>query len=154
MLAGAAPRRPTTTFAFSHVDTVAAGIAAIATNPHAAPGVYHVETPYEVPHDELVGRLVDHGYPVELTDDDTFACALARAERTHPTAARLASAWSQLEERNVVVDSSCTTAALGRVGVRFAAPTREWWSATLSWAAEADFLPPVAKAAVAVGRTA
>ncbi|GAA2155917.1 hypothetical protein GCM10009760_56320 [Kitasatospora kazusensis] len=142
VLAGAAPRRPGTAFAFSHVDTVAAGIAAIATDPHAAPGAYHVETPYEVPHDELVGWLAGHGYPVVLTDDDTFAGALARAERTHPTEARLAAAWSQLEDRNVVVDSSYTTSVLGRAGVRFSAPTPHWWSAALSWAAGAGFLPP------------
>ncbi|WP_280696968.1 amino acid adenylation domain-containing protein [Kitasatospora sp. GP82] len=150
VLAGAAPRRPSTTFAFSHVDTVAAGIAAIATNPHAAPGVYHVETPYEVPHDELVGWLVDYGYQIVLTDDDTFARAMARAEQTHPRAARLASAWSQLEDRNVVVDSSYTTSVLGRVGVRFAPPTPQWWSAALSWAAGVGFLP----SPVVSGRTA
>ncbi|MGK4579677.1 AMP-binding protein [Kitasatospora sp. HPMI-4] len=150
VLAGAAPRRPATAFAFSHVDTVAAGIAAIATNPYSAPGAYHVETPYEVPHDELVGWLVGHGYPIVLTDEDTFARAMARAERTHPTAARLASVWSQLEERNIVVDSSYTTSVLDRFGVRFAAPTPQWWSSALSWAAGVGFLP----SAVVAGRTA
>lgn len=149
MLAGAAPRRPTTTFAFSHVDTVAAGIAAIATAAYAAPGVYHVETPYQVPHDEFVGWLVDHGYPIELTDDDTFARALARAEPAHPTEARLALAWSQLADRNIVTDSSYTTAVLDRLGVRFAAPTSAWWSTALSWATESGFLP----APVVCGRT-
>ncbi|MCK9869043.1 SDR family oxidoreductase [Nocardiopsis dassonvillei] len=144
VLAGAAPRRPSTSFVFSHVDTVAAGIAAIATHPCAAPGAYHVESPHQVPHDELVGWLALHGYPVALTGDEAFAAALARAETDHPTEIRLASAWSQLEERNVVVDSSRTVSVLDRAGVRFAAPTPRWWSAALGWAARTGFLPPVA----------
>ncbi|MFD8753588.1 AMP-binding protein [Kitasatospora sp. NPDC059577] len=141
LLAGAAPRRPGTAFAFSHVDTVAAGIAAIALDPYAAPGAYHVESPYEVPHDELVGWLAGQGHRVRLTDDETFAAAIAEAELRHPTAARLAAAWAQQEERNVRVDSAYTTAALDRLGVRFTAPTPQWWSAALAWAAEAGYLP-------------
>ncbi|MER7772264.1 amino acid adenylation domain-containing protein [Kitasatospora sp. NPDC096140] len=142
LLAGAAPSRPDTAFAFSHVDTVAAGIAAIALDPHAAPGAYHVESPYEVPHDELVGWLAGQGRRVRLTDEETFAAAIAEAERRHPTAARLAAAWAQQEERNVRVDSGYTAAVLDRLGVRFTAPTPQWWAAALAWAAEAGFLPP------------
>ncbi|MET8629215.1 AMP-binding protein [Kitasatospora sp. NPDC004669] len=142
LLAGAAPSRPDTAFAFSHVDTVAAGIAAIALDPYAAPGAYHVENPHLTPHDELVGRLAEFGYPVRITDDGTFAAAIARAERRHPTAARLAAAWAQQEERNVRVDGAYTTSVLDRLGVRFAAPTPQWWSAALTWAAEAGYLPP------------
>ncbi|MEW1724465.1 AMP-binding protein [Streptomyces sp. NPDC093109] len=141
VLAGAAPSRPSTTFAFSHVDTVAAGIAAIADCPYAAPGVYHVESPHTVAHDELVGWINRHGYPVRLTDDATFATALARAERHHPDMARLASAWAQLGDRNVAVDSAWTHAVLDRLGVRFAEPTARWWSAALSWATGTGFLP-------------
>ncbi|MEU1286361.1 AMP-binding protein [Kitasatospora sp. NPDC005856] len=143
LLAGAAPSRPDTAFAFSYVDTVAAGIAAIALDPYAAPGAYHVETPHSVPHDELVRWLSGHGHRVRLTDEEGFAAALARAERRHPTAARVAAAWAAQEERRVVVDSAYTTAVLDRLGVRFAAPTPQWWSAALTWAAEAGYLPPV-----------
>ncbi|MBO1413494.1 SDR family oxidoreductase, partial [Streptomyces sp. FH025] len=142
LLAGAAPSRPDTAFAFSHVDTVAAGIAAIALDPHAAPGAYHVETPYETPHDLLVGWLAAHGHRVRLTDEETFAAALARAERRHPTAVRLAAAWAQQQERNVRVDSAHTNAVLDRLGVRFTEPTPQWWSAALTWAADAGYLPP------------
>ncbi|MEU2655984.1 amino acid adenylation domain-containing protein [Streptomyces sp. NPDC007325] len=141
VLAGAAPSRPSTTFEFSHVDTVAAGIAALAVHPYAAPGVYHVETPHAVAHDELVAWTVQHGYPVRLTDDAGFAAALEEAERRHPAVARLASAWSQLGDRNVVVDSAWTRSVLDRLGVRFAEPTADWWSAALAWAADAGFLP-------------
>ncbi|QCX80682.1 Plipastatin synthase subunit B [Streptomyces sp. YIM 121038] len=141
VLAGAAPRRPSTTFEFSHVDTVAAGIAALAVHPHAAPGVYHEESPHTVAHDTLVAWMVRHGYPIRLTDDATFAAALARAEQHHPTMARLASTWSQLGDRNVVVDSAWTQSVLDRLGVRFAEPTAQWWSAALSWAADVGFLP-------------
>ncbi|MFJ3220217.1 amino acid adenylation domain-containing protein [Kitasatospora sp. NPDC086801] len=144
LLAGAAPRRPRTTYAFSYVDTVAAGIAAIALDPYAAPGAYHVESPHETPHDELVRWLAGHGHPVRLTDDEAFAAAIARAERDHPKAAGLAAAWSLQEERNVVVDRAYTTSVLDRLGVRFAAPTPQWWSAALTRAAEAGYLPPVA----------
>ncbi|MFD4655584.1 AMP-binding protein [Kitasatospora sp. NPDC058444] len=142
LLAGAAPSRPDTAFAFSYVDTVAAGIAAIALDPYAAPGAYHVETPHAVPHDELVRWLSWHGHRVRLTDEEGFAAALARAERRHPTAARVAAAWAAQEERRVLVDSAYTTAVLDRLGVRFAAPTPQWWSAALTWAAEAGYLPP------------
>lgn len=140
ILAGAAPRRPATKFAFSHGDTVAAGISALALHPHTAPGTYHVETPYELPHDELVGWLGDCGYPVALVDDDSFAEAIGRVEELHPIAARQAAAWSQLPDRNVVADSAYTTSTLARAGVRFAEPTREWWAAALSWAERAGFL--------------
>ncbi|MFE7115458.1 SDR family oxidoreductase, partial [Streptomyces sp. NPDC057654] len=141
VLAGAAPSRPSTTFEFSHVDTVAAGIAAIAAHPYTAPGVYHVETPHTVAHDDLVAWMIEHGYPISLTDDDTFAAALARAERDDPTTARLASTWFQLGDRNVAVDSAWTTSVLDRLGVRFAEPSPQWWSAALSWASAAGFLP-------------
>ncbi|MFG2907067.1 AMP-binding protein [Kitasatospora sp. NPDC048286] len=143
LLAGAAPSRPDTAFAFSYVDTVAAGIAAIALDRYAAPGAYHVESPHAVPHDELVRWLAGHGHPVRLTDEEAFAAALARAERRHPTAARVAAAWAAQEERRVLVDSAYTTAVLDRLGVRFAAPTPRWWSAALTWAAGAGYLPPV-----------
>jgi amino acid adenylation domain-containing protein len=142
ILAGAAPRRPAARFAFSHVDTVAAGVAALALQSHTAPGTYHVETPHEVPHDELVGWLGHYGYPVTLTDDDAFTEAITRVERQHPVAARLAAAWSQLPERNIVVDSAYTTSVLARAGVRFAEPTREWWAAALFWAESTGFLHP------------
>jgi hypothetical protein len=89
-----------------------------------------------------VGRLAEFGYPVRLTDDGAFAAAIARAERRHPAAARLAAAWAQQEERNVRVDSAYTTSVLDRLGVRFAAPTPQWWSAALTWASEAGYLPP------------
>ncbi|MFJ4190925.1 AMP-binding protein [Kitasatospora sp. NPDC089509] len=142
LVAGAAPSRPATAFAFSHVDTVAAGIAAIALDRHTAPGAYHVETPYSTPHDELVGWLGALGHAVRLVDEAAFAAALARAERRHPTAARLAAAWAQQEERNIRVDSGYTTSVLERLGVRFTAPTPQWWSAALGWAAQAGYLPP------------
>ncbi|MFI2609136.1 AMP-binding protein [Kitasatospora sp. NPDC018619] len=151
LLAGAAPSRPDTAFAFSYVDTVAAGIAAIALDPYAAPGAYHVETPHAVPHDELVRWLAGHGYPVRLTDEAGFAAALARAERRHPTAARVAAAWAAQEERRVLVDSAYTTGVLDRLGVRFAAPTPRWWSAALDWAAGAGYLPPVGPAPLGPG---
>ncbi|MFD5074443.1 AMP-binding protein [Streptomyces sp. NPDC058371] len=143
ILAGAAPRRPGTRFAFSHVDTVAGGIAALALQPYTAPGTYHVETPYELPHDELVGWLNDCGYPVTLTGDDDFAEIISRVEQQHQVAARLAETWSRLPDRNIVVDSSYTTSVLARAGVRFAEPTREWWAAALSWAEDVGFLSPV-----------
>ncbi|MFW5417689.1 amino acid adenylation domain-containing protein [Nocardiopsis sp. CNT-189] len=142
VLAGAAPRRPEEEFAFSHADTVAAGIAALALHPHAAPGAYHVETPHTVPHDELVAWTAAFGYPIELTGDDGFAAATARAERTRPVEARLAAAWSQAAARNVAVDRSRTVSALERLGVRFAPPTPQWWGSALSWAVGAGFLPP------------
>ncbi|MFE9660779.1 amino acid adenylation domain-containing protein [Streptomyces sp. NPDC005955] len=142
LLAGAAPRRPRTAFAFSHVDTVAAGIAALALDPLSAPGTYHVETPHETPHDELVGWLAAHGHPIALTDDATFTAAITRAERSHPTAAGLTVAWSAQEERNVTVDSSYTTSVLDRLGVRFTPATPQWWSAALHWASDVGFLPP------------
>ncbi|MEU7090609.1 AMP-binding protein [Kitasatospora aureofaciens] len=142
LLAGAAPSRPDTAFAFSHVDTVAAGIAAIALDPYAAPGAYHVETPYATPHDELIRWTAESGHPVRLVDDAAFAAAIARAERRHPTAARLAAAWAQQEERNVLVDSGYTTGVLDRLGVRFGAPTPQWWAAALDRAARTGYLPP------------
>jgi amino acid adenylation domain-containing protein/thioester reductase-like protein len=146
VLAGAAPTRPSMTFEFSYVDTVAAGIAAIAMYPHAAPGVYHVETPHRVSHDELVEWMIRYGYTINLTDDNTFVAAMTRAEEAHPTEARLAWAWAQLEDRNIVIDSSYTTSVLNRLGVHFTAPTPQWWFSALSWAINVDFLPlPVAQ---------
>ncbi|MGB6164654.1 MAG: AMP-binding protein [Pseudonocardiaceae bacterium] len=140
LLAGAAPRRPAVTFGFSYVDTVAVAMAAIATHPHTAPGVYHVETPHLVTHDDLMEWTVAAGYRVVLTDDNAFAAALGRAERCHPTAARLALAWSDHDaDRNVVIDSSYTVSVLNRLGVRFTAPTPQWWAGALAWGAEAGY---------------
>jgi thioester reductase-like protein len=145
VLAGAAPRRPAASFAFSHVDTVAAGIAALAVHPGAAPGAYHVETPHRVPHDVLVGWMAGAGYPVALVGDDAYAAALERAERDHPAEIGLAAAWARVGESNVDVDCAASAAALDRLGVRFAAPTPLWWGAALAWAGRAGFLPaPVA----------
>ncbi|QKV97349.1 AMP-binding protein [Streptomyces sp. NA02950] len=129
--AGVAPHRPSVTFAFSHVDTVAAAMTAIALHPYAAPGVYHIETPHEVHHDELVRWLVDYGYPVRLVDESAFGATTG-----------LAALWSQLERQNVVIERTRTASALERLGVRFAEPTRQWWSAALDWAVDVGFLPP------------
>lgn len=141
LLAGAAPRLEGATFAFSHVDTVAAGIAALALYADAAPGAHHVETPHQVGHDELVGWIRRSGHRIELRDAKDFAAALDRAEGDHPEEVRLASAWSLLEDRNVRTDSSHTLAVLDRLGVRFTAPTPRWWASALAWATESGFLP-------------
>ncbi|MFD4237023.1 AMP-binding protein [Streptomyces sp. NPDC058542] len=141
LLAGAAPRLEGATFAFSHVDTVAAGIAALALYADAAPGAHHVETPHQVAHDELVGWMRRSGHRIELRDAKDFAAALDRAEGDHPEEVRLAAAWSLLEDRNVRTDSSHTLAVLDRLGVRFTAPTPRWWASALAWATESGFLP-------------
>ncbi|MFH9296706.1 SDR family oxidoreductase [Streptomyces sp. NPDC017520] len=141
LLAGAAPRLEGATFAFSHVDTVAAGIAALALYADAAPGAHHVETPHQVGHDELVGWIRRSGHRIELRDAKDFAAALDRAEGDHPDEVRLAVAWSLLEDRNVRTDSSHTLAVLDRLGVRFTAPTPRWWASALAWATESGFLP-------------
>ncbi|QUX20152.1 AMP-binding protein [Nocardiopsis changdeensis] len=143
VLSGAAPRRPDDSFAFSYVDTVAAAIASLALHPHTAPGVYHVENPHTVAHDDLVRWINACGHPVALGDDAAFAAALERAERLHPTEIGLAAAWSRLGERNVTVDSAYTVSVLRRHGIAFAPPTRRWWAAALAWASDAGFLPPV-----------
>ncbi|MFF8501553.1 AMP-binding protein [Streptomyces anulatus] len=141
LLAGAAPRLEGATFAFSHVDTVAAGIAALALYADAAPGAHHVETPHQVAHDELVGWIRRSGHRIELCDAKDFEAALDRAEGDHPEEVRLAAAWSLLEDRNVRTDSSHTLAVLDRLGVRFTAPTPRWWASALAWATESGFLP-------------
>lgn len=142
ILAGRAPSRPADVFAFSHVDTVAAGLAAIALHPHTAPGAHHLETPHEVPHDELIGWLGRCGYPVRLTDDDGFRHAVRRLARSHPLEAAQLESWTDLPDRGVVVDRDQSTALLSRLGIRFAAPTPQWLAATLDWSAKAGFLPP------------
>ncbi|MGC5533628.1 AMP-binding protein [Streptomyces sp. SR-10] len=141
LLAGAAPRLEGATFAFSHVDTVAAGIAALALYADAAPGAHHVETPHQVAHDELVGWIRRSGHRIELCEAKDFEAALDRAEGDHPEEVRLAAAWSLLEDRNVRTDSSHTLAVLDRLGVRFTAPTPRWWASALAWATESGFLP-------------
>ncbi|SHI47470.1 amino acid adenylation domain-containing protein/thioester reductase domain-containing protein [Nocardiopsis flavescens] len=142
VLAGAAPRRPGASFAFSYVDTVASAVAALALHPHTAPGVYHVENPHTVAHDDLVRWIAASGRPVALGDDAAFAAALERAEPLHPTEIGLAAAWARLGERNVAVDSSYTVSVLARHGVVFAPPTRRWWAAAMAWGSDAGFLPP------------
>jgi thioester reductase-like protein len=147
LLAGAAPRRPRVRFGFSHVDTVAEAIAALAGHPHTAPGVYHVETPYLMAHDELVAWTATAGHPVTLTDDAGSAAALDRVERFHPAAVRQARAWSHHDgDRNVVIDSSFTLSVLDRLGVRFVEPTACWWSAVLAWGVAAGYFPVAAPA--------
>lgn len=139
LLAAAAPRRPSVRFAFSHVDTVAAGITALALHPYTLPGVYHVETPHEVAHDELVRWLAGAGYQVRLVDEDTF---LAAIDAVDDDGARIAASWSRLYRRAATIDRRYSTAVLHRLGVRFTEPTPQWWAAALAWAAGAGFLPP------------
>jgi amino acid adenylation domain-containing protein/thioester reductase-like protein len=145
VLAGCAPRRSRSSLAFSHADTVAAGIAAIALQPQCVPGTYHVESPHEVPHDELVAWLEHCGYPVKLTCDETFETAMLHVASRHPRAAALATSWTRLPDRHVRVDQSRTIRLLARLGVQFAPPTPAWLAAWLSCAASAGFLPPPAR---------
>ncbi|MGW6421634.1 AMP-binding protein [Nocardia sp. NPDC055053] len=147
LLAGAAPRRPAVSFGFSYVDTVAEAIATLACRPACAPGVYHVETPHLVAHDELIAWSAAAGYPITLTDDAAFAAALDRVDRSHSAAVREALAWSHHDaDRNVVVDSSYTVGVLNRLGIRFATPTPRWWATALAWGHEVGYLPAVATA--------
>ncbi|MEV0685468.1 AMP-binding protein [Nocardia sp. NPDC050378] len=147
LLAGVAPRRPAVTFGFSHVDTVAAAIATVAGRPACAPGVYHIETPHLVAHDDLVAWSAAAGYPVALADDAEFTAALTRVEGSHAAAVREALAWSHHDaDRRVRLDSSWTVEALNRLGIRFHAPTPRWWSAALAWGSAAGYFPAVATA--------
>ena len=144
VLACAAPRRPSVRLAFSHVDTVAAAIGSLVAGAAAAPGVYHLESPLEIAHDEVVGWLRDFGYDVRLVDDAGFRRAVDRLEVDDFDAAQRVRMWVDYADRGVHFDSSMTLAALARRGVSFAEPTPAWRRAALEWAVSTGFLPPPA----------
>lgn len=136
-----APRLPSSTIAFSHVDTVAAGLVAVALCRHAAPGVYHLESPYDVHQTEILGWLRACGYAVELVDEAEFQRAVRRLAIDDPDRAYLLTSWEGYADRNIRFDRSRTLAELARRGVRFTRPSAQWGQAAIRWAMDAGALP-------------
>ncbi|MEV4656460.1 AMP-binding protein [Micromonospora sp. NPDC049301] len=141
ILAGCAPRSPHSTFGFSYVDTVAAGICQIALANDTPPDVYHVETPHCVAHDEVIEWMQALGYRLRLADRGEFIDALGRFKGTDAKSADTSRAWEHRPMRSVVFDNARTVSLLQRLGVQFAAPTRSWLQAALEWAVGSEFLP-------------
>ncbi|MFL0181628.1 AMP-binding protein [Mycobacterium sp. SMC-15] len=136
-----APHLPSSTIAFSHVDTVAAGLVAVALCRHAAPGVYHLESPYDIHQTEVIGWLRACGYSVELVDEAEFQRAVRRLAIDDPARAHLLTSWEGHADRNIRFDRSRTLAELARRGVRFTRPSAHWGEAAIRWAGEAGALP-------------
>ncbi|MGV0746560.1 AMP-binding protein [Mycolicibacter minnesotensis] len=142
-----APRLPSSTIAFSHVDTVAAGLVAVALCQYAAPGVYHLESPYDVHQTEILGWLRACGYVVELVDEAEFQRAVRQLAVHDPDRGYLLASWEGYADRNIRFDRSRTLAELARRGVRFARPSAQWGQAAIRWAMDVGALPQPAAAA-------
>ncbi len=103
------------------------------------PGVYHVESPYEVDHETLIGWLNRLGYHIEVTGQSVHADHAGTCSK----AEQVAKSWAEMQDRGVTIERTMTLAALGRLGIEFERPTLEWWAASIQWAARAGlFAPP------------
>jgi len=127
--------------AFSHVDTVAAGLVAIALGENSAPGVYHLESPHDVGQSEIVGWLRSCGHDVELVDGAAFERAVQRLAVDDPDRAYLLNSWSGHADRNIRFDRSRTLAELARRRVQFTRPSAQWGRAAIRWAMDKGALP-------------
>jgi amino acid adenylation domain-containing protein/thioester reductase-like protein len=141
ILAGCAPRSPQSSFGFSYVDTVAAGICRLVLDTDVPPDVYHVETPHSVAHDEVVRWINAFGHPVRLVERGEFIRALARLENADARSADMSRAWEHRPDRNVTFDHTRTVAQLRRRGVDFAEPRQTWLHTALAWASGTGFFP-------------
>ncbi|KUN08139.1 AMP-binding protein [Streptomyces canus] len=146
ILAGCAPRSPHTAFAFSYVDTVAAGICRLALTTDVPPDVYHVETPHSVAHDELVSWIRSFGHAVRLVERGEFIRALGRLEHADARSADTSRAWEHRPDRHVAFDNTRTVTLLRRLGVEFAPPRQTWLDTALAWASGTGFFPAPAPA--------
>ncbi|MFI9274831.1 AMP-binding protein [Kitasatospora sp. NPDC052896] len=141
ILAGCAPRSPQSSFGFSYVDTVAAGICRLVLDAEALPDVYHVETPHSVAHDEVVRWINAFGHPVRLVERSEFIRALGRLTDADARSADMSRAWEHRPDRNVAFDHTRTVSQLHRLGVDFAEPRQTWLHTALAWASGTGFFP-------------
>jgi thioester reductase-like protein len=139
---GVAPIRPRETLAFSHVDTVARGIVALALTSNIS-GTFHVESPHHTSNSRICAELNRAGWNVRLVERDAYRRALHHAalQSTAHESIVASELWESLPERNIIFDSKWTNALLDRLGVNFVAPDARWFAKFFSHAVQRGFLP-------------
>lgn len=134
LIAREAPKRPNTYIAFSYVDTVASAISTIALSTNIAPGVYHIETPYKIGHDELIEMLKKLGYVIDI---NTFQ----NIDDINNMHTYTANSWAEIQDRGIEFRNHLTLKTLQRLGITFEFPTQEWLSRTINWGIKSGFFP-------------
>lgn len=140
IILGMAPRLLNESIAFSHVDTLADSIVAIALN-NIPTGTFHIENPYQMKHSELISAIISFGYQVQLMSFSHFMDKIDRVANTGNRVAMLTSMWMQRESRNLIYQQDKTIQLLSNLGVQFPKPTNQWLMQALKFAVDVKFLP-------------
>lgn len=141
VLMGVAPRLKKETLAFSHVDIIAKSIAGIGADATLPSGTFHVESPHNILHSDLIQAIISCGYDVNVVSLKRFIDNIENAASEGNRTAMMASLWMQRESRNLSYRQDKTIAQLSTLGIHFPKPDVEWFRRALICAMEAEFLP-------------
>lgn len=140
---GRVPKVGARTVALSPVDVVAEGILEISRSARVRSGTFHVDTPHQVPYEELFAALRDLGYSVLDDEAADFSALFGRHLGQHGTDEQLSLAnfWVSRPERNVSYDHTRTRRLLAHLGVEFPPLGRPWLRRYFTGLAEQMALP-------------
>jgi len=129
---GQLPRVVDENIVLSPVDIVARGILALSLNPALEGGVYHVESPWEIPLQSLFTELAALGVRLEVSACESFAELFRCSRRLHERDISLGYFWATRKARGVIFDHSKTLRLLNEHAVSFPNPTPGWLRAFLA----------------------
>jgi amino acid adenylation domain-containing protein/thioester reductase-like protein/non-ribosomal peptide synthase protein (TIGR01720 family) len=113
----------------SPVDTVAAGIVAISMDAGLKGGVFHVDSPHEIPMHKVFDTLKHQGLSLQTSAHACFANVFGEVRGSADADLALGYFWAMRKPRNVHYSHERTQQTLQRLGLSFEPLGDEWLQA-------------------------
>lgn len=140
---GRVPKAGVRAVVLTPVDVVAEGIFAISRHARVQGGTFHVETPHQIPYEQLFAAMREVGYTIVEDQAADFTSLFGRYLGEHGVDGKLALAqfWASRPDRNVSYDHTRTRRLLLRLGVVFPELDQSWLYRYVAGLAEQNALP-------------
>ena len=113
----------------SPVDTVAAGIVAISMDAGLKGGIFHVDSPHEIPMHKVFDTLKHQGLSLQASAHASFANVFHEVRGSTDADLALGYFWAMRKPRNVHYSHERTQQVLQRLGLSFEPLGGEWLQA-------------------------
>lgn len=125
----------------SQVDVVAKGIVAIAFSSLTTGGVFHVESPHLITHNELTDILIKLGFKLKVVSKDVYERKLEELGRLkYNKVITVANLWAKREKRNILFNNSSTYRLLNKLDINFPKPDYTWFQQFIAFSKRHGFL--------------